>query len=162
MIIFAENVESKLKDNFLEGLKMDKKRVILLLVLFTAIAGFTLGNVSAVNAKIVNKKVTIDDYEIDYFYSKYIGINKGKTYKNGAVSGRNPMNNRIQKAPVYAHKTKIAAKKGVRINKVIVSSIGYPSGKTYRSTYYFSKSKVLAPGKYKGFWKYTIYFQVKK
>lgn len=104
------------------------------------------------------KTLTIYDYNINNFYSKYIGISKGKSYKNGVITGKNPMNGKYQKAPVYAHKTKIYAKNGAKIKKIVATSIGYPSGKIYKTTYYFSKSKTLTPSKYKGFWKYTIYY----
>jgi len=141
---------------------MNKKRILCFLTIFILICGLSL---SVASAKTVKKVTTVEDWEVPHngvMDHTFFKISKGKPYKNGVVYGTNPMTNKVQKAPVYSKNYKISAKKNVKINKVVATSIGYPSGKYYKKTYYFSKTKLLKPDMYKSFWKFKVYYTVKK
>ena len=139
---------------------MNKKRILFFLLILTLVLALSL---STTTAKTVNKKFSIETWELDSGTNdfSYIKITKGKTFMNGKVYGTNPMTMGKQMAPVYACNYRITAKKNVKITKVVATSIGYPSGKTYKKTHYFSNSKLLKPDKYKAFWKFTVYYTVK-
>lgn len=142
-----------------------------LILLITLIIGLSLiiGNVSAAEPKkttqkTINKQTSVYTWQIakSYYKNKYIKISKGKTYVNGYVYGTNPMTEKVQKAPVYAHKVKISPlNKKVKIKTISIRSIGWPSGKFYYNKYTTKSNKWIAPGKYKGFDKFTISYTVK-
>lgn len=70
---------------------------------------------------------------------------------------------KVKKAPVYAQKVKISPlDKKVKIKKIVITSIGYPSWKYYTNTYYNKDKKWITPGKYKSFYKFTVYYAVKR
>lgn len=108
---------------------------------------------------------TLTKYKWDinnYYKNNYVGITLGPSYVNGYVYGKNIATGKYEYAPVYAQKVKTTAlKSSVIINKVYITSIGWPSGKYYYNTYYSPNNKWIAPGKYKGFWKFTVYYKVR-
>jgi len=140
---------------------MNKKRILCIFIILIFVCGLSL---TTTTAKTVKKVTTLEDWEMSKGanYYTFFKINQGKSYKNGEVYAPNPMNNKIQKAPVYSRNYKISANKNVKITKVVAISMGYPSGRLYTKNHYFSKSKVLKPDKFKSFWKFKVYYTVKK
>jgi len=140
---------------------MNKKRILCFLTILIILCGLSL---SVTSAKTVKKITTFNEWKLDTGsnHFSFFKVSKGEPYKNGVVYGANPMTNKIEKAPVYSKNYKISAKKNVKINKVVATSIGYPSGKYYKKTYYFSKTKLLKPDIYKSFWKFKVYYTIKK
>lgn len=112
------------------------------------------------NTESVTKhQITVYDWELYRYNNKYIKITQGKTYVNGYVWGENPSTGKYERAPVYASNVKIAPlSKNVIITKISIRSIGWPSGHYYYNTYTDKSNKWIAPDKYKGLDRFTIYY----
>lgn len=140
------------------------KNVIILLTLVLGIS-LTLGSVSAADSthvvgKTINIKTTVNSWQIDNtcYQNGYFKITYGKVYVNGYIYGTNPITGKTQKGAVYAQRAKITALNShVKIKKVVIRSIGWPSGKFYYNTY-TNTQNVITPGKYKGFDRFTVYY----
>lgn len=151
-------------------MKINKKYIVLLITIIVGLS-LLIGNATAVTTKNtkasdlkpISKKTSVYKWKISgkTFKNKYIKISLGKTYVNGRVYGTNPATGKVQKAPVYAQKAKISAlSKKVKIKKIVIKSIGYPSWRYYTNTYSNKSNKWITPGKYKGFYLFTIYYAV--
>ncbi|UTB31863.1 MAG: hypothetical protein NKF70_10155 [Methanobacterium sp. ERen5] len=112
--------------------------------------------------KSINKQTTVNSWQIDntYYQNGYFKIKYGKVYVNGYVYVTNSMTGKTQKGAVYAQRAKITPLNShVKIKKVVIRSIGWPSGKFYYNTYTYT-NHVIAPGKNKGFDRFTVYYTI--
>lgn len=147
-------------------MKFNKKNLIFVLTLFLGLS-LALGTVSATDTKItvkksINKQTTVNSWQVDgtSYQNGYFKITYGKVYVNGYVYGTNPITGKTQKGAIYANRVKITPLNShVKIKKVIIRSIGWPSGKFYYNTYTHT-NKVITPAKYKGFDRFTVYYTI--
>jgi methionine-rich copper-binding protein CopC len=102
------------------------------------------------------------DGNYNSYENNYVRVKLGDGYTNGYVYGYNYVEGKYQYAAVGAQKVKVTAlKSSVIINKIYITSIGYPSYKYYYNTYYSPNNKWITPGKYKSFEKFVIYYKVR-
>lgn len=140
------------------------KNVIFVLTLILGIS-LVLGTASAADSKTlvkttITKQTSVYSWQIygNSYQNGYFKITKGVTYVNGYVTGINPITGKSQKGAVYASRAKITPLNShVKIKKITIRSMGYPSGKYYYNNYYTCKN-VITPGKYKAFDRFTIYY----
>ena len=143
------------------------KNVILILTLILGIS--LIGTASATTTTThatIHKQTSIYTWQIDnygYYKNSYIKISQGKAYVNGYVYGTNPITGKVQKGVVYSHRIKVSPLNShVKIKKITIRSIGWPSGKYYYNTYTTKSNKLITPGKYKSFDKITVYYTIYK
>lgn len=149
-------------------MELNRRQVLFLIIL---ILGFSLliGNASATTT--YNKKTSIYTYQMNektvnghyysYYKNGYIKIVLGNPYLNGYVYGTNPVTGKYEKAPVYGRNVIISPlSKNVKIKTIYTQARGYPSYNLYTNKYTTKSNQWIAPGKYKGFWKFTVYYTV--